>query len=357
MKEITTPSTIMYHTYLADYAGCGYIRCIFPSMLLSQYIHSGKVAFIPSYNMHFINDKSYYDRHLFVMFQRSATPDQLKLIKHFKNVFRGPTKTPLIYEIDDLLTDIPKWNFAHPYYSRYSETAIEIMKNMDGIVVSTNRLRDIYSQYNKNIEVSENHLPKFMWGEPQFRGTKNQKPRILWAGSGNHFSQDKSVCGGDFDSELINFIKKTTDIYTWILIGGHPIELKNIDGVEIHGWQNIFEYPYYIKSLNADLAIAPLEDNTFNSCKSNIKALEYTAAGIPAIYSNVEPYKNMTAVVNSSEEMIQKIELLLGDKDSIGSLWYSDYTKLKSQLFWEENNNLSKYFGKLIKPFGLKLPK
>lgn len=347
----------MHHTYLADMAGCGYIRCIFPSMLLSQYTHNGRVNFLPSYGMHFINDADYYKHLFFVMFQRSATPSQLNLIKYFKKTFRGPTKTPLVYEIDDLLTDIPEWNFASDYYKQYSLTAIEIMKSMDGIIVSTNKLKETYSQFNSKIEVSKNHLVKGFWGEPNWNNAVNKKPKILWAGSGNHFSQNNSIKGGDFGNKLIEFILKTTDQYEWNIIGGVPIELKDDDKIKKHGWISLFNFPMYMKSLNINLAIAPLELNLFNSCKSNIKALEYTAAGIPAIYTNIEPYSDLTETTNDDEQMINKIELFIHDKQKLSDIWESDYKRLQPQLFWEENDNLSKYYNKMVSFFDVKLPK
>ncbi len=356
VKEIKTPTSIMHHIFVGDLAGCGMIRCVFPSMVLSQYNHNNRIRFYPSYGMHFINDPQYYKSLFFIMFQRSATTDQLELIKHFRKNFREKTKTPILYEIDDLLTDIPEWNFANAYYKKYSNTAIEIMKQMDGMIVSTNKLKEVYSQYQSNIEVVKNHLVKGFWGEPTYISKKNKKPRILWAGSGNHFSQDKDIKGGDFGNKLIDFIIKTKDKYQWVIIGGMPLELKSINEIEYYKWINIMEYSNVIKSLNIDLAIAPLEQNLFNECKSNIKALEYTAAGIPAVYSDIEPYKNLTLTSKTDEQMIHLIESHLENFDSLESVWLSDYKKLKDQLFWDDTN-IVKYYNKLVGFFGLRLPK
>jgi len=234
------------------------------------------------------------------------------------------------------------------------------MKEVDAIIVSTNKLKEIYSQYNSKIEVQPNHLPKSFWGDPIYNVYNNKKPKILWAGSGNHFSSDKNIKGGDFGNNLLNFIHKTTDVYEWHLIGGCPLELKNNDKIIKHGWIDIFNYPNYLKSLNIDLGIAPLEQNLFNECKSNIKALEYTAAGIPAIYTDIYPYKNLTSIAKTDEEMISKIEYNLTNhikNDSLKNIWENDYKKLKDILFWENNNNLIKYYNRLIGFFGLKLPK
>ena len=42
--------------------------------------------------------------------------------------------------------------------------------------------------------------------------------------------------------------------------------------------------------LRWDSALAPLEDNSFNQCKSDLKFLDYAAIGAAGIYSNVVPY-------------------------------------------------------------------
>ena len=46
-----------------------------------------------------------------------------------------------------------------------------------------------------------------------------------------------------------------------------------------------------------DIRIAPLEENAFTVCKSDVKFLDYSALGIAGIYSSIEPYNN--TVVNN----------------------------------------------------------
>lgn len=55
------------------------------------------------------------------------------------------------------------------------------------------------------------------------------------------------------------------------------------------------EYPDFMRWMSQtvqwDLAIAPLEDNCFTRCKSDIKFLDYSILGIAGIYSRVTPYE------------------------------------------------------------------
>jgi hypothetical protein len=72
-------------------------------------------------------------------------------------------------------------------------------------------------------------------------------------------------------------------------------------------------YPMFMKNLEADIGIAPLEINEFNACKSDLKMLEYCLCGIPAVYTKIEPYKHATLTAINEDVMIDKIEWLSSD--------------------------------------------
>jgi glycosyltransferase involved in cell wall biosynthesis len=54
------------------------------------------------------------------------------------------------------------------------------------------------------------------------------------------------------------------------------------------------EYPFFqlwfSSHVDWDIALAPLIDTPFNRCKSDIKFLDYSAIGVPGIYSRVPAY-------------------------------------------------------------------
>ncbi len=362
VSEIKPPARINILSYVGDTQGCGTIRIIFPHLLLPHLRKDG-YQFTGFYSAYFITLKDYYRNFTFVQFQRAATEVHRNLIYRFLSAIGNETKTPLIYEIDDLLTDIPKWNIAHDYYMSNLKYTEEILRMVNGITVSTEPLKKVYSKYNKNIAVIPNHLPKFMWGDPKpkhLREPRTKKPRIIWAGSETHFAIQKGREGSDFGEELIKFIRGTVDKYQWVIITGAPppflVDLR--DKIEIHRWKNIFEYPSFIKGLDVDFGIAPLHQCLFNECKSNIKMLEYVATGIPAVYSKIEPYKNAHLQATSDGEIISYIEKLAEDVDLRKTAWEHDYQAVKDQLWWEDNNykNLKQYVNAYLGLFGKTIP-
>lgn len=351
------PGKITQRSFLADTAGCGYIRIIIPSILLNQFRYKG-FQFYSEYSSYFIRDPLHYKNVTFLVFQRSATKLHLEIITHYKERIQKLVKTPVLYESDDLLTgEIPKWNFASSYYKQYKPYIEKMLSLVDGISVSTEQLKKEYNKYNNNIVVIPNHLCKFMWPDPEPRVKETKKLRIVYPCSQNHFSTVKGVLGGDVGETLINFIKNTVDDYEWVFIGGMPQELNNLKDsgkIEQHPWQTIWNYPRFLLNQNADIGIAPLEINDFNKAKSNIKVLEYTAAGIPGIYTDICPYKDVTKKAKNEEEFINMIEEMT-NPDLRKEVWEKDYNSVKSQLFWEENENILNYIKGYLKLIKIKL--
>jgi glycosyltransferase involved in cell wall biosynthesis len=85
------------------------------------------------------------------------------------------------------------------------------------------------------------------------------------------------------------------------------------------------EYPAFMRwmaqQVDWDLAIAPLEDNPFTRCKSDIKFLDYGILAIPAIFSRVPAYEKTVRHLetgylaqNDNQSWQAAFELLLDDE-------------------------------------------
>jgi hypothetical protein len=360
-KPIKIPARLGFLSYLGDTQGCGTIRVIHPFLLLNHYRQKGIQVVSQTMN-HYCFDVNFYKQFTFCQFQRSSTEHHFKLLVHFKTQVQSKYNVPIVYEIDDMLLGIPDYNYATNYYTKNEDWVKKCMQISDCMVVSTDHLKTVYSEYNKNITVVENHLPKFIWGDiypaHEYKDEK-EKIKILWSGSQNHFSNKMltpKAKGGDFGQELLSFIRKTTDIYDWYLVGSMPEELNNIKNqICFVPWKHIFEYPRAVKEIEPDICIAPLEDNPFNACKSNIKQLEYTALGAAGVYSDVLPYKKAKIKVKTDEEMVSEIERLAGDIDARRKTFKSDLAAVRGQLWWEEFENVKKYINSYLGLFKQRL--
>jgi len=361
-KQIKIPARLGFLSYLGDVQGCGTIRVINPYLLLNHYRATKGVMLMTQTLSHYVFEPEFYKNYTFCQFQRSATEHHFKLFMHFKSQVQKKFNVPIIYEIDDMLIGIPEYNYATQYYSKNEDWTKKCMGLSDGMVVSTEQLKKEYAEYCKNIAVIPNHLPKFVWGDiyPAHEYYENKKIKILWSGSQNHFSHSQLTPGkhgGDFGNKLMNFITKTTDKYDWYFVGALPNELNPVkDKICFVPWKNIFEYPAAVKAIEPDIAIAPLIDNEFNACKSNIKMLEFTAMGAPGVYSDVLPYKKANVRVKTDEEFIAEIERLASDVDIRKKVFKRDFASVRAQLWWEEANNVKNYINTYLGLFKQRLP-
>jgi len=363
LKTIPLPAKLGFVSYLGDVQGCGTIRILHPFLLLNHYRTQNQIQVISQPMNYYIFEVDFYKNFTFAQFQRSATEQHFNIFVHFKTQVQKKYKVPLIYEIDDLLLGIPDYNYATGYYKHNEDWIKKCMNIADGMTVSTVPLMKIYSEYQKNITVVPNHLPKFIWGDifPAHEYYEpGRKIKILWSGSQNHFAKTGltgKAKGGDFGQKFLDFIKKTTGVYDWYFVGALPEELEPIKNKLCWiPWKHIFDYPKTVKDIEPDLTIAPLVDNIFNSCKSNIKMLEFTALGAPGIYSNVEPYRAAKVKVRTDEEMISEVERLASDVDARANVFRHDYNVVRNQLWWEESGNIKKYINSYLNLFGQKLP-
>jgi hypothetical protein len=70
---------------------------------------------------------------------------------------------------------------------------------------------------------------------------------------------------------------------------------------------DIFNYPREMTMRNIDLLLAPLQNNEFNKCKSNIKFLEFSALGIPMAGQNISTYNKYTKLVFDDGDDLDKL--------------------------------------------------
>jgi len=310
--------------YYADYSGCGHWRMIWPEQVMNAHnkavVHGTTVMNV---------DERYYIQTKGIRIQRQATPQQLEFVKWLRQI-ADKNNIRLIYEIDDICfhEDIPDYNkyktaFTDP---NIRKSAQEMMAMCDEITVTCPFMRDYYRDKtgNKNVTVVPNFMPKF-WLDRFYNNNRTmesydinkKKPRILYAGSGAHFDIENRVKFKDDFYHVNEVIRKTVDKYQWVFLGAHPLPIRDLvqsGKVEFHPWKKLYEYGQGLYDLNVNMVVAPLQDNTFNKAKSDLKYIEASALGLPIACQDLCTYENAPIKFKTGDEMIAQIEYTLQDR-------------------------------------------
>lgn len=212
--------------------------------------------------------------------QHSIGDTHLKLLREYKRVCPNLF---VIQMVDDLLRDLAKDHPNHEIHQREGNVRMrEALELSDRLIVSTQPLAEAYREYCPDVHVVPNCLDDQTWGHfYQGPPPERQRLRVGWAGAGQHLGDLKM---------MVDVVSALSDEVDWIFMGMCPNELRPYIK-EFHPFVSYAEYPKKLSALDLDIAIAPLEDNAFNTCKSNLRLLEYGAMGWPVVCSDVYPFR------------------------------------------------------------------
>ena len=216
-----------------------------------------------------------------------------------------------MFELDDYILNVPiKHNNRQHFKQEITGQLRKSLSFFDRFIVSTAPLAEAMSNMHPHIQVVKNRLPDDIWAPLQSLRNQGRKPRVGWAGGASH--------RGDLEM-IVDIVKEFANEVEWVFFGMCPDKLKPFVH-EYHQGVDIALYPQKLASLNLDLALAPVEDNIFNICKSNLRLLEYGVCGIPVICSNVACYMDddlpVTRVNNRFIDWRDAIRMHLADPDS-----------------------------------------
>jgi glycosyltransferase involved in cell wall biosynthesis len=347
--------------YYADYSGCGFWRMIWPEHLLNAHqkmtVHGSTVMCF---------DPNYFRNITAVRIQRQATAHQLRFIQFLKEMSKEH-KFRIIYEIDDLVfsEDIPEYNKYKPAFTdpEIRRVAQSIMELCDEITVTNDFMKDYYMSKtgNKNVTVIPNYPPKFWMGN-YYSDKKiaenydrcQKRPRVLYAGSGAHFDVENRVGQNDDFAHVCRVIESTKHKYQWVFLGAYPLPLTHLvrsGEVEFHPWERLYTYPEKISKLNVNAMVAPLQDNTFNKAKSDLKLIEASCYGVPIVCQDLVTYENAPYKFKTGDEMIDQLDDILGKKGRYMNI-SSKFRKIAETRWLELDENIDKYKELYTLPYG-----
>lgn len=292
----------VFSVHNADFFGCGYYRMIKPlEAMQNEGAAEGK-----SHNIL-----------LGIRELEQFKPDTLVVQRRYSEAFqnwasriRKVSDVFTVFELDDYILNVPlKNHHSKDFKAEINKQLRKSLSYFERFVVSTAPLADALSDMHSKIVVVNNKLPTDWWGNLQSLRQQGRKPRVGWAGGSSHT--------GDLEM-IVDVVKEFANDVEWVFLGMCPRKLQPYVH-EVHYGVDITLYPAKLASLNLDLALAPVEDNLFNTCKSNLRLMEYGACGIPVICSDVECYRGNLPVTRVSNRFIDwrdAIRMHLADPDA-----------------------------------------
>lgn len=345
----------------ADLSGCGLYRMGWVNHLMN---YQGKMMITDTTVM--VLDPKWYVNVKAVRLQRQATSAQKEFVKFLKEV-QKQVGFKIIYEIDDVVfrEDIPDYNkFKSAFVSDEIRNNItDIIGMCDELSVTCEYMKDLYNLRTgkKEITVIPNFPAKFWIGnyfDPNrinaLYEKNKKKPRILYAGSGAHFDVENRVGQKDDFEHVTKAIIDSRHKYQWVFLGAFPLALRPYierGEIEFHPWQRLYDYPQKIHDLGVQMMVAPLQDNSFNKSKSDLKYIEACAYGLPVACQDLCTYKEAEIKFKTGEEMMFKVEEELRRAGHYKNSVYKR-RKVAEDRFLELDKNLSCYEELFMLPFG-----
>ncbi len=247
----------------------------------------------------FLNDQNQvFDLDVVLIQRNIIEPHNVQL---FINTCRQ-RNLPIIYEIDDNLLNVPPDKDLKKIYARTASAIKTLAQVASKVIVSTDKLAQQMQQYNENVITIPNALSEFAWFKPIEHSLdlpaalteSTPELKILYMGNSSHVS-DLAMIKPIFES-----LYGEDSLIKLFIIEAKPEVKDNPPSwyTRVSIPQERESYPNFVSwfrgvASHCDLAIAPLQETEFNQYKSNLKFLQYSAVGLPGIYSNCTPYKDV----------------------------------------------------------------
>lgn len=302
----TTPRRLVLGGWLADREGVGYYRIKVPFDALARRGHS--VSY--THDLRWRPGKRPANHVLVAQRVSNEGPSARWLAS------RGDVRR--VFEIDDDILNIdPASATARAYYSAPGVLGrlLENIRAADAVTVSTDYLAQVVrTDYGVSgpVFVVPNCLERQVLDLPPVDQTG--PVTVGWYGGPTH--------RGDFEH-------LRRPVGRWLAAHpGVPLVMGGVDYGALLGrdadtrpWRPIWADPAgYMRGIDVSVGLAPLANTQFNRCKSDVKALEYGARGIPVIASDVEPYRRYVEhgvtgfLVQHPREWGEYLDALAGDE-------------------------------------------
>ncbi len=254
-----------------------------------------------------------------VIIQRIATAFLMRLMRLLKGA------VPVIFEIDDLLFDMPDFLNAASINKRNAANLKIMISDADYVTTTTTILAEHLAKLNPEVRIIPNCID--FSNPPEYRQFGSGAVNLI-------FSSTDTVSV----DVLIPVIKRLQreNRETEFHVYGPNFSKFAASGIKLipHPSTDYGEFHQQLAGHKNPVALIPLDDSNFSNCKSPVKYLDYTAAGIPVIASNVPPYREIITpgqdgilAENNPEAWYDAIVRVLDNADFCLSLAKNAYEK------------------------------
>ncbi len=202
---------------------------------------------------------------------------------------------PYVYATDDNLLDLNRDRPWERVPGEEARAAIRLLaRRAAGVIVSTEALRERMGGLNSKVVTVPNFLDERLFGSAAGVRRENDPLVVGYMGTGTHDGELRMILRPlrDLLSRArgrvrLEVVGVTTPENVAAYFEGLPVTRLEPGAKEAYpsfpGWMR--------QSLHWDFGLAPLSDDPFERCKSDLKYLDYAALGIPGVFSDVRPYR------------------------------------------------------------------
>jgi GT2 family glycosyltransferase/glycosyltransferase involved in cell wall biosynthesis len=193
---------------------------------------------------------------------------------------------PVVYELDDLLTEIPAANPFHDTAARIRPYVTELLARATAVTTSTAVLAEELRAFSGNVHVVPNCIDAELFFSPARR--REEELLVAFAGTDTHAHDLAAIADG-----LARAADRLGSAVRFLFFGCTTERAAGIPAAAFLPFEARYvDYASALRGVGIGLALGPLVDDRFNRAKSPIKFLEFAAAGVPGLWSDLAPYRD-----------------------------------------------------------------
>jgi glycosyltransferase involved in cell wall biosynthesis len=242
-----------------------------------QQLHGGIIRVRPVYDFQ-PEDVGWAD---VVILQREADPSTLGLIDRLQKL-----RKKIVFDIDDLLTDVPSFLSVYHHCLKIRPYLEQTLRMVDGITVPTRRLKEKMEVYNPHVYLVPN-CAEMQYGTAKHYATDENLITLVVASS--------DTVRVDFLVPALQSLMADAELRLRLIGIGPPGRYLADRGLPVACLENMpyDQFRLFLASLDNAIGLIALDNSVFSACKSAIKFVDYSLAGIPSVCSAVPPYSDV----------------------------------------------------------------